>query len=98
MTSDQVIAACRRTDSPLSVDLPKPAAAGLYGFAAALLGGIDDPWGTVLGGFLVGVLENIAGTYFVGTELKLTVALVIIVGVLVFKPAGLFGRTLLARV
>jgi branched-chain amino acid transport system permease protein len=70
----------------------------LYGFAAALLGGIDNPWGAVLGGFFVGVLENIAGAYVVGTELKLTVALVIIVGVLVFKPTGLFGRTLLARV
>ena len=70
----------------------------LYGFAAALLGGIDNPWGAALGGFFVGVLENIAGAYVVGTELKLTVALVIIVGVLVFKPTGLFGRTLVARV
>jgi branched-chain amino acid transport system permease protein len=70
----------------------------LYGFAAALLGGIDNPWGAALGGFIVGILENIAGAYVVGTELKLTVALVIIVGVLVFKPAGLFGRTLVARV
>jgi branched-chain amino acid transport system permease protein len=70
----------------------------LYGFAAALLGGIDNPWGAVLGGFFVGILENIAGAYVVGTELKLTVALVIIVGVLVFKPTGLFGRTLVARV
>jgi branched-chain amino acid transport system permease protein len=70
----------------------------LYGFAAALLGGIDNPWGAALGGFIVGILENIAGAYVVGTELKLTVALVIIVGVLVFKPAGLFGRTMVARV
>jgi branched-chain amino acid transport system permease protein len=70
----------------------------LYGFAAALLGGIDNPWGAVLGGFLVGVLENVAGAYVVGTELKLTVALVIIIGVLVVKPSGLFGRTLVTRV
>jgi branched-chain amino acid transport system permease protein len=70
----------------------------LYGFAAALFGGIDNPRGAVLGGFFVGVLKNIAGAYVVGTELKLTVALVIILGVLVFKPAGLFGRTLVARV
>jgi hypothetical protein len=55
----------------------------LYGFAGALLGGIDNPWGTALGGFIVSILENIAGAYVVGTELKLTVALVIIVGVLV---------------
>ena len=70
----------------------------LYGFAAALLGGIDNPWGAALGGFIVGVLENVAGAYVVGTELKLTVALVIIVGVLVVKPSGIFGRTLVTRV
>jgi branched-chain amino acid transport system permease protein len=51
----------------------------LYAFAAALLGGIDSPGGAVLGGFIVGVLENVVGS-FLGTELKLTVALVLIVG------------------
>ena len=70
----------------------------LYAFAAALLGGIDNPWGAVLGGFLVGMLENLAGAYLVGTELKLSVALVIIIGVLVVKPSGLFGRVLVTRV
>jgi branched-chain amino acid transport system permease protein len=70
----------------------------LYGFAAALLGGIDNPWGAALGGFIVGPLENIAGAYVVGTELKLTVALIIIIGVLVFRPAGLFGRVTVSRV
>lgn len=70
----------------------------LYGFAAALLGGIDNPWGAVIGGFIVGILENVMGTYVVGTELKLTVALVIIVAVLVVKPSGLFGKHLVTRV
>ncbi len=70
----------------------------IYAFAGAVLGGIDNPWGAALGGFIVGVLENVAGAYVVGTELKLTVALVIIVGVLVVKPSGLFGRTLVTRV
>src|SRR6266851_2486682 len=70
----------------------------LYGFAAALLGGIDNPLGAVIGGFIVGVLENVVGTYLIGTELKLTVALVVIVGVLVVKPSGLFGRILVSRV
>ena len=69
----------------------------LYAFAGALLGGIDSPGGAVLGGFIVGVLENIVGVYL-GTELKLTVALVIIVGVLVVKPSGLFGKVHVARV
>ena len=70
----------------------------IYAFAAALLGGIDNPWGAVAGGLIVGVVENLAGTYVVGTELKLSVALVVIVGVLLIRPSGLFGRKLVARV
>ena len=70
----------------------------LYSFAGAVLGGIDNPWGAVLGGFVVGVLENLVGAYLVGAEVKLSVALVIIVGVLVVRPSGLFGRRLVARV
>jgi branched-chain amino acid transport system permease protein len=69
----------------------------LYAVAGALLGGIDSPGGAVLGGFLVGVLENVVGLYL-GSEVKLTVALVIIVGVLVVKPSGLFGKVHVARV
>ncbi len=70
----------------------------LYAFAAALLGGITSPLGAVVGGLLMGVIENLAGAYVVGTELKLTTALVIIVVVLVFKPSGLFGKALASRV
>ncbi|HEY0480392.1 MAG TPA: branched-chain amino acid ABC transporter permease [Kofleriaceae bacterium] len=70
----------------------------LYGFAAALLGGIDNPWGAPIGGFIVGVLENLAGAYVVGSHLKLALALAVIVAVVVFKPSGLFGRTVVVRV
>jgi branched-chain amino acid transport system permease protein len=70
----------------------------LYAFAGAVLGGIDNPWGAALGGFMVGVFENLAGAYVVGPEIKLSVALVIIVGVLVVRPSGLFGRHLVTRV
>jgi branched-chain amino acid transport system permease protein len=69
----------------------------LYAFAGALLGGIDSPGGAVVGGFIVGVLENVVGVYL-GTDLKLTAALVIIIAVLVLKPSGLFGRVHVARV
>ena len=69
----------------------------LYAFAAAQLGGIDSPGGAVLGGFIVGVLENVVGS-ILGTELKLTVALVLIVGVLVIRPSGLFGKVHVTRV
>ena len=70
----------------------------LYAFAGALLGGIDSPGGAVLGGFLVGVLENVLGAYVVGNELKLAVALVLIIGVLLVKPSGLFGSVQVTRV
>jgi branched-chain amino acid transport system permease protein len=70
----------------------------LYAFAGALLGGISNPAGAVAGGFAIGVIENLAGAYIVGSELKLTLALVIIVVVLTVKPAGLFGRTVVSRV
>ena len=70
----------------------------LYAFAGALLGGIANPLGAVAGGFAIGIIENLAGTYIVGNELKLTLALLIIVGVLTVKPAGLFGRAVVSRV
>jgi len=70
----------------------------LYAFAGALLGGISNPLGAVAGGFAIGIIENLAGAYVVGNELKLTLALVIIVLVLTVKPAGLFGRTVVSRV
>lgn len=70
----------------------------LYAFAAALLGGIDSPGGAVIGGLAVGVLENLLGTYVVGHELKLVIALVLIIVVLLLRPAGLFGRPQVVRV
>ena len=71
----------------------------LYGFAAAVLGGLTSPGGAVLGGFIVGVMENLAGTIpYVGGELKLTIALVIIVAVLVVRPGGLLGQRIVNRV
>ena len=70
----------------------------LYAFAAALVGGIDSPGGAVLGDFIVGILENILGAYVIGTELKLSVALVLIIVVLTIKPAGLFGKVIVSRV
>ena len=72
----------------------------IYAFAAATLGGFTSPLGAVLGGFIVGVVENLVGTYvsFIGTELKLTVALAMIIIVLLVKPSGLLGRSVVKRV
>jgi branched-chain amino acid transport system permease protein len=72
----------------------------LYGFAGAVLGGLTSPGGAVIGGFAVGVIENLSGTYipYFGQEMKLTIALVVIVVVLLLRPAGMFGRVVVSRV
>lgn len=72
----------------------------VYSFAAAVLGGLSSPFGAVMGGFLMGIFENLVGTYIpgVGNELKLPIALALIVIVLVIKPGGLFGRSIVQRV
>ena len=72
----------------------------IYAFAAAVLGGIDSPLGAVVGGLTLGVGLNLIGTYvdFVGADLRLPVALLVILVVLLVKPSGIFGKTEVKRV
>ena len=71
----------------------------LFAFAAAVLGGIESPLGAVLGGLLVGVLLALVGTYLpAGQNLRIPFALVVIVAVLLIRPAGLIGRAAVKRV
>ncbi|MFC9518074.1 branched-chain amino acid ABC transporter permease [Nocardiaceae bacterium NPDC056970] len=72
----------------------------IYAFAAAVLGGLDSPVGALIGGLIVGVAENLAGTYisWIGHDFKQAVALVLILAVLLLKPEGLFGARKVARV
>ena len=72
----------------------------IYAFAAAVLGGIDSPFGAVAGGVILGVGLNLLGSYvdFVGVDLRLPVALLIILVVLLVRPAGLFGKPVQRRV
>jgi branched-chain amino acid transport system permease protein len=71
----------------------------IYAFAAAALGGFDSALGAVVGGWVIGVSENLAGTYvdFIGADLKILVPLGIIFVVLLVRPAGLFGTREVAR-
>jgi branched-chain amino acid transport system permease protein len=77
----------------------------IYAFAAAVLGGIDSPVGAVVGGLLLGVILNLlsylsqygAFDWFT-EELRLPMALLIILVVLVVRPAGIFGRPEVKRV
>jgi branched-chain amino acid transport system permease protein len=72
----------------------------IYAFAAAVLGGIDSPVGAVAGGLILGVGLNLISSYvdFVGADLRLPVALLIILVVLLVRPAGLFGKPVVTRV
>jgi branched-chain amino acid transport system permease protein len=71
----------------------------IYSFAAATLGGFDSPFGAVIGGWVIGVSENLASTYvdFIGSDLKILVPLAIILAVLLVRPSGLFGSREVAR-
>jgi branched-chain amino acid transport system permease protein len=73
----------------------------IYAFAAAVLGGIESPVGAVIGGLALGVAINLLGTYFPGQitpDMRLPVALAILLLVLVFRPGGLLGRAVVRRV
>jgi branched-chain amino acid transport system permease protein len=72
----------------------------IYSFAAATLGGFDSPMGAVIGGWIIGVTETLAGHYvdFIGADLKILVPLGIIITVLLVRPTGLFGTREVARV
>jgi branched-chain amino acid transport system permease protein len=77
----------------------------IYAFAAAVLGGIDSPAGAVAGGLLLGVLLNMLSYLtqydlfnWFSEELRLPMALLVILVVLLVRPAGLFGRPEVKRV
>jgi len=73
----------------------------IYAFAAAVLGGIESPIGAVIGGLSLGVAINLLGTYLPGQispDMRLPVALAILLLVLVLRPSGLRGRTVVRRV
>ena len=72
----------------------------IYGSAAATLGGFDSPGGAVIAGLAIGVIETMAAGYisFIGQEMKLAVAFIVILVVLMVKPSGLFGTSKVERV
>jgi branched-chain amino acid transport system permease protein len=69
----------------------------LKGFASAVLGGMTTLVGAALGGYILGIIENLFGGY-VSLEFKSVVAFLVIVLVLCFKPSGLFARHYVRKV
>ena len=70
---------------------------GLKGFAAAMLGGLGNFSGAVLGGLLLGLLEGL-GAGWVSSAYKDAIAFLIILAVLFFMPGGLLGGRRIERV
>jgi branched-chain amino acid transport system permease protein len=73
----------------------------VYGFTAAVLGGLDSAVGAVVGGLVLGVALSYAGGYVggsVGADLTSLVALGILVAVLMIRPDGLFAGSRMRRV
>ena len=83
--------------APISLLHPDLGASFLIrGFAAMTLGGFGSLGGAVLGGLLLGVAEQVFGAYLNSALIDIT-AYLVIVAVLVIRPAGLFGRTIAVR-
>jgi branched-chain amino acid transport system permease protein len=72
----------------------------LYGFAAAVLGGLESPVGAVVGGVAIGVFVNLVGQYvhFVTSDVRQPVAFAVLLVVLLIKPTGLFGERRVRKV
>ena len=82
--------------APLIIITPDMGVIGVKGFIGAILGGFTSIPGSVVGGFLLGVIENIGGVY-VASEMKDAIAFVVLLLVLFFRPQGLFGKAVSKR-
>lgn len=70
---------------------------GIKSFTAAVLGGIGNLRGAMLGGFMLGIIESL-GAGFISTGYKDVIAFVVLIVVLIFKPGGLLGESVTEKV
>ena len=70
---------------------------GLKGFSAAVIGGLSQPFGAVVGGLILGILESLVAGY-ISSEYKDAVAFVALLGILFFMPGGIFSNLKAQRV
>jgi len=70
---------------------------GLKAFAVAIIGGLTSGMGIIVGGIILGVAETTTG-FYLSTGYKDVPGLVLLLLVLAFKPAGLFGKTVIKKV
>jgi branched-subunit amino acid ABC-type transport system permease component len=72
---------------------------GLVGFSAAVVGGLGSMPGAIVGSLLIAGLDTLVQAVVPnGASYRLVFVFLLIIGVLVFRPAGLFGRTVVEKV
>ncbi|MEQ8438256.1 MAG: branched-chain amino acid ABC transporter permease [Ilumatobacter fluminis] len=72
----------------------------IFASSAAALGGLDSIWGALVGGLAIGFVQSFLVQYldFIPSEMSLAAAVVVLLIILLFKPAGLFGTASVERV
>jgi branched-chain amino acid transport system permease protein len=64
-----------------------------YALIAVAIGGFESPFGAIVGGVLIGVVENLATNFgFIGSDLKFLAVFFLLLVMLVVKPRGIWGR------
>lgn len=72
---------------------------GIKGFSAAVVGGLGNIYGAIVGGFLLGALEMFAAAFIPGgSRYQDVIGFVIVILFLVFKPSGIFGEKVYEKV
>ncbi len=87
--------------SSITILHPSTSAVGIKVFPAVVLGGLDSIPGAILGGIIIGVVENLVGGYIdplVGGGLKEITAFLILIAIMMIRPYGLFGKEEIERV
>jgi branched-chain amino acid transport system permease protein len=83
--------------APLVILSPEMGWIAIKAFAVAILGGFESLYGAVIGGLILGVVENLAG-YYISSHIKDIVSFLVMVGILYIKPSGIFGEITVKRV
>jgi branched-chain amino acid transport system permease protein len=65
-----------------------------YSLIAVVIGGLESPFGAVVSGVLIGIVENIGSQFeFIGSELKIAVVFILLIVVLIIRPTGIWGKS-----
>ncbi|MBU4000891.1 MAG: branched-chain amino acid ABC transporter permease, partial [Proteobacteria bacterium] len=86
------------TITPIAfMEYDRGAILAVKGFAAVILGGLGSFTGAILGGLILGVIESF-GAGLISSGYKDAFALIVLLGVLFFKPSGLFGNIEISKI